>query len=1177
MPGKITANTSTDFRKFVNFANKALSSTGENTVARLKGAPQNDYKGLFASFWRTSAMKTANNQVRDLFLKTVADMFGGEKFIPDVVRKNMKLDSFGKGKPLTARRINNVIAAIESLGSGKFTEPGSVAEAKAMGYSDAELPKLARIATLYQQATGCTDGEAEAAALDAKSNASRLFKTGGRFTLNAENFKAGLKLMEKFPAWCSETRNAYKNKAPNASLSALNGSESAFCSECKSSGLQKFIFDEIARNDAIDLNAKNPEDVFGVKNNPASRYVLSGRISGMGSTLAQIPQEKRALFYEVDSLFHPLSDKHGSPKQIEQNTIFASRILKNYEALAALKAQGRLTREAAFDVLYPDIADKGNKDAKAVNAFEDVVMARIMAEFNGSVAEIGPVFSMLGASGATLDEVIQAMKENRDLPMAPHRANVALELENIGDLGNGGINSMRGDIYRPSLPISKADGSKFPGVENKFVFHFADETIESPHQSADNAAPVMDKISDKLRALCNDAHPEQLDALGITLGQGSLSCLKGGLDKFGIVSNEHMAVEYDISRNEKTGSITVKISNPKNLPVKFNWTTTIDVNGNSSTSPMRIDHGQFEEKAMVKVKYLKDVVPEKTEEAATALVKNVLEMCGDDFEVKDIVAKNIYNVCVNGASKLRTQEQIKEKIDAIRANFAEIRKAADGNAAIENAGRIFMDGLAGKSVKPGLVGQLIKVAGEMSTGSFSTLNDSSTPAQIMKGVIDIRDAVNELMNDTKIGDYLEGADELSAARDMVAMLALAKIPSARLASISAALSSEKANMAVAILDDFIDGKYPVPKASLTAAQKDAIDTQSYNLRGMIAQYDLAVKEVIGKTANGIEAYKGAFDKKAAGLDKFFKSILECADKSIAEKADLARQSQNIESNYAGAKANAANAYSKAGAGNEKKVDELILAALHRTAANDDAVKIAASNIDAILVGSDAQLRSITDVRKHADAIAANFKELETLAKGNPAVYEAGKAMMAAMGGKALPAGMIAKLVAAANDASLDAIRKLGRKSSSLAIHRAVTQFRDNLTRAMASSGAETAAAGLDEKQACRNFVAFLMLKRCGDKAVAAIDGALAGEKAGKMLAFYSAVSKGEYNDDLGHEAAARLENQAASHMTHIVVLRDIASRAHGNAGGSKLVPFGGAMNVDEISGPAILDDLINMA
>mgnify|MGYP003571360306 CR=1 FL=1 len=98
MPGQVNANYSANFQKFVDFVSKAYATKGEDTVARFEGMPRGDYKGTFASFLRTSDMKTANDQVRDLFLKAVADMFGGERNIPDIVRDNMKLEDFGKGK-----------------------------------------------------------------------------------------------------------------------------------------------------------------------------------------------------------------------------------------------------------------------------------------------------------------------------------------------------------------------------------------------------------------------------------------------------------------------------------------------------------------------------------------------------------------------------------------------------------------------------------------------------------------------------------------------------------------------------------------------------------------------------------------------------------------------------------------------------------------------------------------------------------------------------------------------------------------------------------------------------------------------------------------------------------------------------------------------------------------------
>lgn len=1171
------------FKAFADFAKTQMDAGNEKAVARTgAGGAALGGRAIVAAttdrafaFTRSQADKSANDIARDLFRQAVVDLFGGEANIPPSVKDALLLKDYGVGKPLTARRIAAVKTAIESLVGDKFSGGESVARAKAAGYMDSELPKLARIATLYQQATGCTNAEAEAAALDSKSNASRLFKTGGRFVANAENFKAGLKLMDGFDAWFQATRNAFKSKnAADKPLSALNGSEFAFALERNGAGLQKFIFDEIARNPALNLAAKNPEDVFGVKNNPASRFVLSGRLMSLASTLAQVPPEKRALLYKIDALFHPLYDRPVKyPPEISQNVIFVSRILKNYDALAALDSKGKLTRAAAFDVLYPDMPVKGAKDVKAVNDFDNVFMQRIAAEFKNSGATgaaMATYVSMLCSSGATLDEVIQAMKENRELPNAPFRADVALELANIGDLGNGGLVSMRGDIYRPSLPTSKTTGEKFPGLEGKFVFRIAGETVEIRAQTERSARPLMDDVSNRLRALCGAAHPEQLDALGIALGQGPLSRLKGGLDPYGIVSDEHMAVKYDISRNDRTGAITVKVSNPDNLPVKFSWTTTIDIDGNTFTEPMRVDHGQYEAKALAQktISYIANKTPEKDETVAKQIVKDALAACGDDFDAKQIVSENILKICIDGKASLRTPEKIKARVDGILANLDEVRKAADGDAALEKAGLNFMQGLRGKSVPPEFIGRMMKASAKIDVGSFANLTVSSKPVQFAKAVVEMRTAVERLMVDENAFDVLDGEDEMVPARDLVATVALSRLPASQLAKIAAALDGGTVQKMMAMFDDFGADRYPVPKESLSLDRRDAIGGQTQNLRVKLQQYEIAVKELLGRPSTRLDAFQGAFDKKAAGRDELFKEVLKHADKALAVQ-------QNIENGVAAAGPNAANAYSKAGEDNAGEVDGLIQVAVLECAENADAVQVVAKNIDTLLVSNDAKLRSEGDVRKRAAAIAANFRELETLAANNPAIYEAGKAMMAGMGGKTLPAGMIAKLVAAANEADIDRMRKISSRSTGLDIHHAVTQFRDNIVHAMESSGAETAAGGPDEKQACRNFVAALMMRRCGDKALRAMQGAFAGDKTGKMLALYSAIANGDYNEGLDRQAAFRLEDRAGSHETHIAVFKESIDRALGAPLGTGLVPFGDAFNADAISGPDILDDLMN--
>ena len=111
------------FAQFVRFASSENLTNGENSVARLdttnalgnrtiKAAVKGD---SVHALIRSSAAKKANNEVRDLFRKAVCDVFGGESKIPESVKEAMALEDYGKGRPLTARRILAVRAAIDAV------------------------------------------------------------------------------------------------------------------------------------------------------------------------------------------------------------------------------------------------------------------------------------------------------------------------------------------------------------------------------------------------------------------------------------------------------------------------------------------------------------------------------------------------------------------------------------------------------------------------------------------------------------------------------------------------------------------------------------------------------------------------------------------------------------------------------------------------------------------------------------------------------------------------------------------------------------------------------------------------------------------------------------------------------------------------------------------------------
>ena len=1175
---QVNSNYSATFQKFVDFADKAYARQGEDTVVRFTGMPKGDYKGSFASFFRTADMKTANDQVRDLFLKTVADMFGGEKFIPDLVRDNMKLEDFGKGKPLTARRIKLVATAVKMLGGGKFMDAASVGKATSMGYVPSELPKLARVANLYQKATNCTDAEAEAAALDPSSAARRLFDFGGRFTLNADNFKKGLALMDKFAGWFDNLQDdCAAKKLDTPTKLNLNFT---VCTREAAAAVQKFVFEEIAVNGKLSLDAANPEDLFGMAKNPAMRFVGRGYTTSFSNSLAQIPPEKRELVYSVFDALDKLPANAGDlakRQKVGYALLVASRVMKNFDAVAALQASKKLDRAHLLPLLLPDLGlapDATNRDIST--AYETR-----MAEN----PDILPSVHMLAEnSGATLDEVVAAIQSGTRLENAPGISPFTGKLEELDGTARGGRKTMSYDLVRPTTPHLTENEQPVLADENaKFVFNFPDgETIDAFTGSIDNpdVRSRCDAIADKIADLCGNVHPKQLSNVYFALSQSAIGVnVNGGFASAGISSDEHMPVTFTLSRNDETGAVTIKYSEPAGFPVKFNWTTTIDVDGNTTSTPMRIDRGQYEAKALAAAPRIAQLLPGKDAAAAEALVKDALAHCGDDFVLKDIVSQTMPGLCITGEAKVRTLDQIKAKIDALRANLDEVRRAANGNQAVEDAGAWFLSGMNGKSLPAGLAARIIKAASAEKAGSFAKLSADSTPQQIAQAIADMNTAVDNTLRNAYVTDHFEGAEEMDPAREFAFSLLVANFSKAQLQAASAALRSETTAKMLAIMDDFGTGRFRADPEQVPNNLRRWISAESQLIVEQGTRYDLALNRLLGRPEGPIiREFRGEFDKGAFGAADLLDLLVPRAGKARDQNAAKLRRDAVVTANVQAARANAVNAYAKAGEGNAAKVDKLIKTALQYCDGNEDAAAVVARHIDTILVTNTANLRTIDQVRERVQALAANYAELKELSKDDPALYEAGKRMMATMAGKSLPPGMIGRLVLAAANAKIDAIRKLSPRSPGYDIHRAVTQLRDNLVSAMNTSGAEREAGGPDEKGACRNFLAALMMNRCGASALRNMQGAFGGETATKLMALYLSISNGEQNvEDLSHQARIELENQGGSHMTHLGILKDAIDMAVDGQRGASIDPYPDDFDADAIGGSDILGDLADLA
>ena len=131
---------------FTSFANMAISVGSRTAVAyvaksggAIREISQNCTDKRYA-FFRSNENKALNNEVRALFRNTIANLFGSEKDIPDSVKNAMCLKDYDKGRPLTAKRINEVrIAIMDYLDSNPYGSTIDRGDLVAVLNGDAEL------------------------------------------------------------------------------------------------------------------------------------------------------------------------------------------------------------------------------------------------------------------------------------------------------------------------------------------------------------------------------------------------------------------------------------------------------------------------------------------------------------------------------------------------------------------------------------------------------------------------------------------------------------------------------------------------------------------------------------------------------------------------------------------------------------------------------------------------------------------------------------------------------------------------------------------------------------------------------------------------------------------------------------------------------------------------------
>jgi hypothetical protein len=155
-----------------------------------------------------------------------------------------------------------------------------------------------------------------------------------------------------------------------------------------------------------------------------------------------------------------------------------------------------------------------------------------------------------------------------------------------------GLDTLTKDFNRADGYARSNDPQQRQLVQNPrfIVNHPGAHQLEFTRTSTDDPAHKtrMQNLYGQLQTLCGQAHPRQLNALLFSMGQGALSPLRNGFPALGTICNEHSPVNFTLTRDDDTGAVTVRYDSPQGCPITFNWSTTIDIEGRVTTTPIQI-------------------------------------------------------------------------------------------------------------------------------------------------------------------------------------------------------------------------------------------------------------------------------------------------------------------------------------------------------------------------------------------------------------------------------------------------------------------------------------------------------------------------------------------------------------------------------------------------------------
>ena len=359
--------------------------------------------------------------------------------------------------------------------------------------------------------------------------------------------------------------------------------------------VERFVFEEL---NALAASGKRLPSVKDFEKglasgNPYLDFAYWGFDSAIVRSLLAMPMESRRPIIAALKSFHKSTD-----------IMLFNRLVEHRDGIQSLYARGKLTAESAYteimgkDAPVPFTAKTSAFDVR--NCFGNAVMegvGRYVAENSGSnprVAEmISPVYVLLSKYSISVEEAFSIALGERQIGADCRILNpfVPMAYQKIGGDTSTALAELARDLHRMTYGYA-ADG-RVARIAPGSVFNFhlpdgMDASVSSQPVGMDakqlndynsgNPSSITRLLGIYMWRLCGAGHERQVESLILGLGQGCLAPLRDMAAIHGVLANEHSQVRIDLRKLEN-GDVELRVSNPENCPLEFDWTVTVAPDG----------------------------------------------------------------------------------------------------------------------------------------------------------------------------------------------------------------------------------------------------------------------------------------------------------------------------------------------------------------------------------------------------------------------------------------------------------------------------------------------------------------------------------------------------------------------------------------------------------------------